>query len=264
MLNYGMLYTLLNGDAIDVSGLSHDELEFASRVYMKLYWNEKDNCKKSKYFEQMSQVGVEKRKRYQVVCTCCGKNVDSGTAYMEITRIVPEEYITEYKTYCGHCAKKDRSDKLFYEVSNYLNERGYPENLGHNQGYMCNGCMLIFNQSRYIFPGGNIRVYRPHFDVLAYTDGGSIVFKLDEEMRLSAIIDPVFTLKRIRGIDQDGKFVCTSCGKMFTKDKIAGYPLFAGRVCPECWQKHLEHLEDERKKGHVCRMCRRPYSDCAC
>jgi hypothetical protein len=264
MLSDSMLRTLLNGDAIDVSGLSLDELEFASNVYMKLYWNEKYNLKKSKYFERLSRVSVQKREKYQVVCTCCGKKVDSGTAYMEITHVVPEDYVTEYKTYCGYCAKKDRTDKVFYEVSNYLNARGYPENLGHSQDYMRNGCMLMFGQSKYVFPGGNIHIYRPKFDIHAYTDGGSIVFKLDREMRSDALIDPIYALEQMWEIDQEGKFVCTSCGKMFTKDKIAGYPLFAGRVCPECWKKHLEYLEEERKNGHICRMCRRPYSDCAC
>jgi len=60
------------------------------------------------------------------------------------------------------------------------------------------------------------------------------------------------------------QYFCTGCGTIIFKSEIAGRPLFAGVNCKHCWEKHLEHAQQERKSGHVCRMCNQPYSFCCC
>jgi hypothetical protein len=60
------------------------------------------------------------------------------------------------------------------------------------------------------------------------------------------------------------KVRCTTCEKDLDIKDIAGYPLFAGVTCAACWEKHKAHLEDQRRRGAVCGMCRQPFDDCCC
>lgn len=63
--------------------------------------------------------------------------------------------------------------------------------------------------------------------------------------------------------DNSGIYRCTGCLTKNPKPE-AGRPLFAGMVCPSCWQAHLEFLDDQRKRGNVCSFCRQPYGNCCC
>lgn len=71
-------------------------------------------------------------------------------------------------------------------------------------------------------------------------------------------------MRKLSDFHQSGLHWCTSCEKEMPASDIAGHPLFAGAVCADCWKLHQAHLEDERKRGHVCRMCGQPYSNCCC
>ena len=57
---------------------------------------------------------------------------------------------------------------------------------------------------------------------------------------------------------------CTGCGKEITPDEVAGRPLFAGCNCTSCWEHHKMMIEEEKKNGHVCSTCGKPYSQCYC
>lgn len=61
-----------------------------------------------------------------------------------------------------------------------------------------------------------------------------------------------------------GIYRCSTCGTEMIKDKVAGWPLFSGVACPECWAKHQKHLDDQRAKGQVCYRCRQPFDNCCC
>lgn len=98
---------------------------------------------------------------------------------------------------------------------------------------------------------GNIEhAYRP--------DGKA--FKLHPEDKTRTIADLVEVIEKERKAGQNR---CTSCGCYVSKEE-ANYPLFAGINCPVCWKKHLKKADEERRRGHVCRMCRKPYSFCCC
>ena len=57
---------------------------------------------------------------------------------------------------------------------------------------------------------------------------------------------------------------CSGCGKEMKLEEVAGYPLFAGINCRECWERHCEETEEQRKTGKVCSMCGKPWNDCYC
>ena len=96
----------------------------------------------------------------------------------------------------------------------------------------------------------------------AWVRGGSTVWPLTKE---EEILAPEELYSLIESKWQKGQFYrCTGCGMEMKVQEVAGWPLFAGCACKPCWEKHLGNLEEERKKGHVCRMCGRPYGDCCC
>jgi len=52
---------------------------------------------------------------------------------------------------------------------------------------------------------------------------------------------------------------CKTCGKIVKKGSLVG--LFVPHLCKECESRTSEQ---EIKSGHVCSMCRAPYSRCTC
>lgn len=99
-----------------------------------------------------------------------------------------------------------------------------------------------------------------HDEVCAWTDGGSTAFALsDGEKELS--VDELFTL--IKSVTKEG-FRCSHSKGTFGPDVRGEGVLFAGIVCPECYEKQLEKAEREHASGHMCLMCGKPYSECYC
>ena len=265
MLGEEKLQKVFRGEEIDLVGLRLDDLEFVESIYREMYNSNSNGYLRPKFMNLLQRVCDYRREIYVPKCGCCGKNLNSGNhAYMEITDIVKEQYLTLVMIYCEDCAKNERSGKMLYGVEHQFNWRGFPVQDPHQLRYMKNGCLLVFTRMSESLPGGNIRLFAPRFDAYAYTDGGSISFKLNHFTNSMALYNPEMILDMMWEIEYTNRFVCTSCGYIFSKDKIGGYPLFAGRVCPDCWKEHLIKLDDEVKKGHVCRNCRRPYGDCCC
>lgn len=141
--------------------------------------------------------------------------------------------------WCNRCVDDDRSGIMFRTIEQRLTD-GMVTFTG---GVVFNGVVVWIDRT-------------------VWTDGGRRSVKLTGNEKSL----PVEVIARL--LDQEhniqGLTRCTGCGTKMTQDQIAGYPLFAGVVCAPCNQKHLEHLEGQRKSGHVCRMCGKPYDACCC
>jgi len=141
--------------------------------------------------------------------------------------------------WCDGCVDSDRSGIMFRSVDQFM-EDGF-----------------------YVFTGGvvlnGIVVWK---DKHTWTEGGSRAVHLTKEEKEMDVEEIAEMLNKEHNID--GLTRCTGCGIKMTQDQIAGYPLFAGVVCAPCNEKHKEHLNEERRRGHVCRMCGQPYGNCCC
>jgi len=78
------------------------------------------------------------------------------------------------------------------------------------------------------------------------------------ETRIEAFLD------KMASIVSSGKTRCTRCHRDLDESEIAGRPLFTGVNCDSCFEVHKNELEEQRKNGHVCRMCGQPYGNCSC
>jgi hypothetical protein len=270
MIGAERLQKVLSGVDVDLEGLTLDNLKFIENVLRELYNSESDRWKSEKVMNSLQRVFDYRRKNFTPKCGCCGGTLESGNhAYMEITNVVSEKYLTEFMLYCEKCAANERSGKMFYGVEKQVDWRRFPKQDPDNLRYMKNGCLIVFTRTYKAYPGGDIRLNNPTFSIRAYTSGGSTVFpirhvKKNIYLESSIYNNPEVLLEYMWNIEKTDRFMCTSCEMVFPKDKIAGYPLFAGRVCKKCWDEHLDALEEERKKGHVCGNCGRPYGDCCC
>lgn len=96
--------------------------------------------------------------------------------------------------------------------------------------------------------------------LLIWTHNGRHAFAMREDERkipLDELVDQILDMYEYN------KYRCSRCKGDFDWPP-AGYPLFAGITCPDCWREHQEHLEKQRRKGHVCPFCRQPYDACCC
>lgn len=63
---------------------------------------------------------------------------------------------------------------------------------------------------------------------------------------------------------------CTGFGrehcnhKDLAMEKIAGYPLFSGVVCSECWARHQAQVKQQVKDNNRCIKCNQPRLLCCC
>jgi len=141
--------------------------------------------------------------------------------------------------WCDTCKKNDRTGKVFREVNQFTEDGNYT----FDGGVALNGVIVTVDKS-------------------AWIEGGSRAVRLTETEKKLDVLEIARLVDQEHNVD--GLTRCTGCGVAMTKDQIAGYPLFAGVTCAPCWKKHQEDLETERKNGHVCRMCGKPYSACYC
>jgi hypothetical protein len=98
----------------------------------------------------------------------------------------------------------------------------------------------------------------------AWTDNGSHAYKLTPEEKILIVKDPEKILDQMIELRSKDRFRCSDCGIEMAKSEVAAYPLFAGVICAKCNIEYGKQIENERKSGHVCRMCRQPYSLCCC
>jgi len=151
----------------------------------------------------------------------------------------------EGNVWCESCVKQDKTGILFQGIDQHLDDEGNVKRQGY---YMKCGCT--------VWPDRNYR---------AYTDKGSRAVHLTPEekrMPVEEVLDKLIDMRK------RGFYRCTGDDKYLCNKEVpeaeAKFPLFAGTNCPECWKKHQEHLAEQRRKGHVCRRCGKPYDACYC
>jgi len=143
------------------------------------------------------------------------------------------------KLHCETCGKEDRTGMIFRGIKQFTENGQYI----HNGSITLNGVVV-------------------HDCKATWTNGGSRSVKLTEEEQKLSPMDIAILINDEHNVQ--GWTRCSSCGLKMKKEEIAGYPLFAGVCCAPCMGKHKQQLEEERKKGYVCRMCGQPYSNCCC
>ena len=167
-------------------------------------------------------------------CFICGRHADVNTPFID----------DENTLYCNNCAWKV-GGLLLRGISQIIKDDKYVID-ETNKDYMRDSCLVMTM--------GN--------SISAYIGNGHTAFYLseDEEKYL-----PENILTLMKSYKDKGWLRCTSCGMVLKgEEEIGGRPLFAGVNCHACWKKHQEHLEDQRKRGAVCSMCREPYDNCCC
>ena len=163
------------------------------------------------------------------ICTHCNKTAQWNTPSLD----------HKGNLWCDGCVDHDRSGTIFRHINQFkLNDE-------------------------YEFTGGvslnGVIVWK---DLSTWTEGGSRAVHLTEtekQFHPLAIAIIINDEHNVKGLTR-----CTGCNTKMTKDEIAGYPLFAGVCCAPCMAKHGKKLDAERKAGHVCGTCGKPYSACYC
>jgi len=191
----------------------------------------------------------------ELICSVCGKSAQYNTPCID----------DEGNIICERCRETLNDGKMRRGIEQHRNVNCMLES-DSSMHFFLNKGVISFYYNRHVETLGKekIWIFEPMYSISAYTDYGRTSFPLNREEKLEAIASPKSALLLIDMYDVKRWFRCTTCGKHFTESEVAGRPLFAGKVCKDCWKKHLESLENERKKGHVCRMCGQPYGNCCC
>lgn len=169
-------------------------------------------------------------------CTKCGEDAAWNTPYLD-----PDGNLI-----CNRCGYD--SPAILKGVSQFLDEAGNYKPSDYSE-YTKQGIVLWSKP-------GSVKCWW-------YNGGRSYPLTAGEEKEASK--NPEAFLEMLEEkITKQGLVRCTGCGVEIKESEIAGRPLFAGVDCKACWAKHLTHIENERKSGQVCRMCRKPYSLCCC
>ena len=189
-------------------------------------------------------------------CSVCGKRADWNSP-----KVDPKLGLQESPLWCDTCAKKE--PRFLLGIKQHLTDgkRAWNNN-GSCWGASKRGVVLHMDKT-----------YTPN---CAWLPQGSAVPRAEEKFaelleehdrKVPKHYPEEFVemfLDRLADVNDAGDIYCTGCGKIMPKNEVAGRPLFAGANCKQCWEKHLEFAENERKTGHVCRMCREPWSFCCC
>lgn len=209
--------------------------------------NAKSNYQRKTLGETMTRVGK---------CLHCGNRSDYNTPYVD----------EDLNIWCSRCAESDTSGKRFIGVEQNVNSMGMTTNDPTRITYLQYGVILWVQMDYKVTRTDTIwiKLYSTKRTLTAWLDGGRTAFPLTKYEQDNCADDPWGLIEYIHKVDTDGYFRCTRCLNTIPKADTGGYPLFAGRVCPQCWELHLAHLEEQRKSGHVCSLCGQPYGNCCC
>ena len=167
-------------------------------------------------------------------CVRCGKSAAYNTPYLN----------PDMMLFCNSCVNADRSGVVFRAIRQHYDDDG---DYVFIDEWSMNGVSVS-----------------DKYDVRsAYTDGGTRAVKLTEQEKKAT---PRTLLVCLVAMREAGYLRCTECDPPHDvkEENVAGYPLFAGTACKKGWKRHQEKVEEERKRGHVCRLCGKPYSNCYC
>lgn len=176
-------------------------------------------------------------------CSQCGKNAAYNTPCIDV----------EGKVWCDPCADDSVGIELI-GISQHLSDSGFVQLEKHAMHYTFSGCIMSIHMNRC--------GVKPSISV--WTHKGNRAVPLREGEEKMAMFYPFEFLKSISIEVEHGNTWCTGCGKLIKEKDVAGFPLFAGVSCKSCWVEHLEALNDQKKRGDVCRMCGEPRGNCCC
>jgi len=179
----------------------------------------------------------------RLTCNKCEKDASWSTPYID----------EKGNTWCNKCAK-EATDIHFIGIDQHLRDNKFIQLETNSIHYCLNNCVMVINLDR---PG-----VQPLVSV--WYSGGNRAYHVDENEKIMAIRNPFALLDRISWWVAQGYVWCTSCDEKIKKEDVGGYPLFAGVACKKCWIEHNEMLNDQKKKGQVCRRCGQPYGNCCC
>ena len=187
-------------------------------------------------------------------CSECGGNASVNTPGID----------EDGNIICHICLDKMRDNKLRFGIKQRSDEDGTLQPSSTCDRFY-NGHTLVFYPNENWTRKDSFRygIKHPHYSISAYTNDGA-VFPLTTSEEMIAIGDPFCILNMMDEYISTGEFRCTTCHGEFKIEDIGGRPLFAGKVCKKCWEKHIQDLHEEKKKGHVCSMCGEPYGNCCC
>jgi len=169
-------------------------------------------------------------------CSICGK----GAAYN-----TPALRSDNGQIVCNNCASRNYpKDIVLIGIDQHLKENG------------------DYKLEEKYYLNGNVIWWKGDKPESMWTHGGSRAFQLREEEEGMGLLE-IFDLMQTVVGDDPPRFRCSGC-VMDYMGEPAGYPLFAGVNCKGCWEKHQEHLNQQRKTGQVCRMCGQPWGNCCC
>lgn len=206
-------------------------------------------------YERLHEVIEARDVMAKVKCSVCGKG---GYA-------VGDMYATE-NLQVVYCREHVPEGVLCIEVEGRIGVNDTPVPFDGGRGMVAwrYGEIILWAEPNYYGVNGQKVICGCYF-YTCWVRGGSTSWVLTDEEKnrlakghIKQVMVEIAT-KRANGI-----WRCTGCGKEITKEQVAGYPLFAGCNCDECWERHKMKVEEERRTGKVCSMCGKPWSECYC
>ena len=207
---------------------------------------------KPEQVQRLKNTMNELKKLTEIRCMECGKVSGSLWASKDLSRV-----------YCRECA--DRKE-LLIQVDRYIGDCDRPTPTSFSMGggsYKFGQVVMHVNEAYYGINGQ--RVSCGYMTYVCWVNDGMQMWPLSEEelnrLRCGEIGQ---VMANINMLSNAGIVRCTRCNKQMRKEEVAGYPLFAGVNCSECWEKHCEETEQQRRDGKVCGLCGKPWNDCYC
>jgi len=177
-------------------------------------------------------------------CTICGRNAGFNTPKL---RSDNGQLVCDT---CGDSGLKELNDIVLIGVDQLLDDNGEIVAETHDwETYQLNDIVIWLNKE----------TGKPES---AWTDNGRRCFSFSDDEKLLDFCELEWFDFIARRVDES-HYRCSGCKKDF-EGKPAGYPLFAGVVCPDCNGKHKQHIADQVKQGHICLVCGKPYGYCYC
>jgi len=217
---------------------SNDEKFFPERTewkpfHMRKYKNTEE--RRVTFSDKVAQ--SEWHWQLRMFCSICGRDAKFNQ---------PTRRVDTHEVVCYGCAHRSPPEGvLLYPIAQ---NTGLPSGISSSLlFYFLNGCGVSFDIERGRIGSG--------------WDKKGRAFKFTEEEKEGLSILSAFETIKIE--TREGHYRCSSCSRPM-KGEPAGFPLFCGVNCPECWEKHQEVVEEQGKEGRICSRCNEPYLLCCC